>query len=42
VGDFALRALGDVLPFGLGILAMGLVSARLFGPLHGGDRPRRA
>lgn len=41
VGDFGLKVTADVMPFGLGILAMGLLSARLFGSLHGGDAPER-
>jgi hypothetical protein len=41
VGDFRLEATGDVVPFGIGILAMGLLCARLFGPLHGGNIRKR-
>jgi hypothetical protein len=39
VGDFGLRVTRDVLPFGVGILVMGLFSARHFGSLHGGNTP---
>lgn len=39
VGNFDLKMPTDALVFGLGIALMGLVHARLFGPLHGGDRP---
>ncbi len=39
VGDFGLKTTGDAVAFGLGILAMGLLCARLFGRLHGGHRP---
>jgi hypothetical protein len=42
VGDFGLKVTGDVIAFGLGILAMGLLCARLFGRLHGGHRPARS
>ncbi|WP_322047459.1 hypothetical protein [Paraburkholderia sp. J67] len=38
VGDFTLKATGDVAPFGVGMLAMGLFMARHFGSLHGGNR----
>jgi hypothetical protein len=38
VGDFDLRSSFDSVAFGLGVLAMGLLSARLFGRLHGGAR----
>jgi hypothetical protein len=37
VGDFALGHTGDVVAFGLGMLAMSLYAARHFGALHGGD-----
>jgi hypothetical protein len=39
VGDFGLKETGDVIAFGIGILAMGLFSARHFGSLHGGNKP---
>lgn len=39
VGDFGLKITGDAVAFGLGILAMGLLCARLFGRFHGGDKP---
>jgi hypothetical protein len=32
----------NIVAFGLGILAIGLLSARLFGRLHGGHRPERS
>ena len=41
VGDFGLRVTSDVVPFGIGILVMGLLSARHFGSLHGGNTPER-
>lgn len=37
VGVFALRDTGDVVAFGLGGLLLGLMLARHFGRLHGGD-----
>jgi hypothetical protein len=40
VGDFGLRSTADVVAFGLGILAMGLLLARQFGRLHGGHAPQ--
>lgn len=39
VGDFDLHATADVLALGLGILLMAIVTARLFGRLHGGNTP---
>jgi hypothetical protein len=39
VGDFDLKNTGDALAFGLGLLALGLVCARLFGRFHGGSTP---
>jgi hypothetical protein len=39
VGDFEVRDTGDALAFGLGVLLMALVSARLFGRFHGGNAP---
>ena len=37
VGAFDLRDTSDAIAFGLGVLALGLVAARQFGALHGGD-----
>ncbi|MEI9989971.1 MAG: hypothetical protein WDM86_08020 [Rhizomicrobium sp.] len=42
VGDFELRTTRDVVPFGLGILLIGLFSARHFGRFHGGNPPERS
>jgi hypothetical protein len=39
VGRFDLKAADDVLAAGLGVLLMGLVSARVFGRFNGGDPP---
>lgn len=39
VGDFSLKAGGDILPLGFGMLAMALFCARHFGSLHGGNSP---
>ena len=39
VGDFDLRSTSDAVSLGLGILAIGLLSARLFGRFHGGNTP---
>jgi len=39
VGDFDLRAIDDAITLGLGALLMGLVMARMFGRLHGGNAP---
>ena len=41
VGEFDLRRTADALPFGLGLLAMNLACARLFGRFHGGAAPGR-
>ncbi len=38
VGAFDLHDLADAGAFGAGLLVMGLFAARIFGPLHGGDR----
>jgi hypothetical protein len=42
VGAFELRATSHILAFGLGVLLIGLVSARHFGQFHGGNTPSRA
>jgi hypothetical protein len=39
VGDFDLRASEDLIAFGLGILLMALLTARMFGRFHGGNSP---
>jgi hypothetical protein len=39
VGSFNLRKTGHVLALGAGILAMSLMLAHTFGPLHGGSGP---
>ncbi|WP_167085643.1 hypothetical protein [Rhizomicrobium palustre] len=39
VGRFDLRAADQVLAAGLGLLVMGVVSARLFGRFYGGNAP---
>ncbi len=40
VGAFDLHATGDVAAAGAGALLLSLVTARLFGALHGGNLPR--
>ena len=40
VGDFGLRITSDVTALGLGILLIGLFSARHFGRFHGGNSPQ--
>jgi hypothetical protein len=42
VGDFDLRAWDHVAALGLGILLMGILTARLFGRFHGGNLPDNA
>ncbi|VVE49859.1 hypothetical protein OYT13_10275 [Pandoraea sp. XJJ-1] len=42
IGDFDLRRTSDAIAFGLGILAIGLLSARLFGRFHGGNTPEHS
>ncbi|UFZ04047.1 hypothetical protein LQG66_33460 [Bradyrhizobium ontarionense] len=42
VGDFELRNTSDVAALGLGSLAIGLMLARHFGSLHGGDLRERS
>jgi hypothetical protein len=39
VGAFELRAPENAIALGLGLLLMGLVSARLFGRFYGGNTP---
>ncbi|GGY20133.1 hypothetical protein GCM10008098_10720 [Rhodanobacter panaciterrae] len=39
VGNFDLRSTADVAAAGLGVLLMGVVAARMFGRLHGGNSP---
>ena len=39
VGDFNLRSVAHTATLGLGILLMGLISARHFGRFHGGNSP---
>lgn len=42
VGNFDLRSTGHIVALGLGILVMGVTSARLFGRFHGGNTPTRS
>jgi hypothetical protein len=37
VGTFDLRDTWDAVAFGAGFISIGMLSARLFGPFHGGD-----
>ncbi len=39
VGNFDLRAADHVIAAGLGVLLISLMSARIFGRLHGGNSP---
>ena len=39
VGQFDLRAADQIASFGLGLLLMGVMSARIFGQFHGGNSP---
>ena len=39
IGNFDLHAASDVVASGLGALLIGLVMARMFGRLHGGNSP---
>ena len=41
VGDFGLKISGDIFALGLGILAIGLLSARHFGRFNGGHGSER-
>ena len=41
VGDFDLRATEPVVAVGLGVLLLGVVSARMFGRFHGGNSPAK-
>jgi len=40
VGQFDLRSTDHVIAAGLGVLLMGVITARLFGRFHGGNSPR--
>ena len=42
VGQFSVRSTTDVAILGLGLLLMGLVAARQFGRLHGGNAPEES
>lgn len=42
VGHFDLRVTDQIVAVGLGVLLMGVMSARLFGRFHGGDSPTGA
>lgn len=39
VGQFDLRAADHIVSLGLGLLLMGVISARIFGQFHGGNSP---
>jgi hypothetical protein len=41
VGAFDVKSTSDAISLGVGVLATGLLCARLFGRFHGGDRPER-
>src|SRR5580698_10979429 len=42
VGDFNLRSTADAIALGLGILLLGVVTARQFGRFNGGNTPGRS
>jgi hypothetical protein len=39
VGSFDLRAIDNIVAFGVGVLLMGVMAARMFGRFHGGNAP---
>jgi hypothetical protein len=39
VGDFDVHSIDHVVALGLGVLLMGVITARLFGRFHGGNAP---
>jgi hypothetical protein len=39
VGQFDLRAADHIVSLGLGLLLIGVISARIFGQFHGGNSP---
>jgi hypothetical protein len=41
IGEFTLQTLSDIVPFGLGILLMGVLLAQHFGRFNGGNSPTR-
>lgn len=42
IGNFNARSSDSVLAVGLGVLVMGVMLARTFGQLHGGNSPERS
>lgn len=42
VGSFDLRSISDMLALAVGVLLIGLFSARHFGQFHGGNAPERS
>ncbi|HEY9732504.1 MAG TPA: hypothetical protein V6C89_11370 [Drouetiella sp.] len=42
IGDFDLKNVSDAVSLGVGMLTMGLFSARLFGRFHGGNTPEHS
>ena len=42
VGSFDLRSTGHVVALGLGVLLLGVISARGFGRFHGGNSPENS
>jgi hypothetical protein len=42
IGAFDVKSTSDAAALGVGVLSTGLLSARLFGRFHGGDRPERS
>ena len=41
IGEFTLQTMSDIVPFGLGILLMGIFLAQHFGRFNGGNSPTR-
>jgi hypothetical protein len=41
IGEFTLQTMSDIVPFGLGILLMGVLLAQQFGRFSGGNSPTR-
>ena len=41
IGEFTLQTMSDIVPFGFGILLMGIFLAQHFGRFNGGNSPTR-
>ena len=42
MGTFDLRAIDNIVALAIGVLLLGVMSARVFGRFHGGNAPNQA